>query len=77
MALMFLLLVLQWRAAARPQLHDRDRQGLCAQRHAARPLRWVTFAICVAFFALTVVLPVGQLLLSSFFQFFGFYSSTC
>ena len=36
-------------------------------------LRWVTFAICIAFFALTVALPVGQLLLSSFFQFFGFY----
>jgi iron(III) transport system permease protein len=37
------------------------------------PMRWVTFAICVAFFILTVALPVGQLFLSSFFQYFGFY----
>ena len=36
-------------------------------------MRWVTFAVCIAFFVLTVALPVGQLLLSSFFQFFGFY----
>jgi iron(III) transport system permease protein len=36
-------------------------------------LRWVTFAVCIAFFVLTVALPIGQLLLSSFFQFFGFY----
>jgi hypothetical protein len=27
----------------------------------------------VTFFVLTVALPVGQLILSSFFQFFGFY----
>ena len=38
-------------------------------------MRWVTFAVCVAFFALTVALPIGQLLLSSFFQFFGFYQA--
>src|SRR5207253_2269496 len=38
-------------------------------------LRWVTFAICLGFFGLTVALPVGQLLLSSFFQFFGFYQT--
>jgi iron(III) transport system permease protein len=32
-----------------------------------------TFALCVAFFVISVVLPIGQLLLGSFFQFFGFY----
>ena len=39
--------------------------------------RWVTFGICVLFFALTVVLPVGQLVIGSFFKFFGFYRPTC
>ena len=37
------------------------------------PWRWVTFALCVVFFLITVVLPIGQLMLGSFFQFFGFY----
>jgi iron(III) transport system permease protein len=36
-------------------------------------LRWVTFAFCALFFVVTVVLPVGQLLIGSFFKFFGFY----
>ena len=35
--------------------------------------RWVTFGSCVLFFIITVVLPVGQLLIGSFFKFFGFY----
>ena len=37
----------------------------------------MTFAVCIVFFVLTVALPVGQLLLSSFFKFFGFYKPTC
>lgn len=35
--------------------------------------RWLTFAICVLFFVLTVALPVGQLMVGSVFKFFGFY----
>ena len=35
--------------------------------------RWVTFGFCALFFAVTVVLPVSQLLIGSFFRFFGFY----
>src|SRR5258705_3600541 len=38
-------------------------------------MRWVTLAVCIVFFTLTVALPVGQLLLSSFFKFFGFYET--
>jgi iron(III) transport system permease protein len=36
-------------------------------------LRWATFGFCVLFFVVTVVLPVGQLVVGSFFKFFGFY----
>jgi hypothetical protein len=32
-----------------------------------------TFAFCALFFVVTVVLPVGQLLIGSFFKFFGLY----
>ena len=35
--------------------------------------RWVTFAFCMLFFFVTTLLPVGQLAVGSFFQFFGFY----
>ncbi|HEX3141818.1 MAG TPA: ABC transporter permease subunit, partial [Rhizobacter sp.] len=71
--LMGLLLVLQGR-----MLRGRSFTTVTGKAYAPDvtrlgPIRWVTFAICVLFFALTVALPVGQLLLSSFFQFFGFY----
>lgn len=36
--------------------------------------KWATFAFCILFFIVTVVLPVGQLMLGSVFRFFGFYS---
>ncbi len=76
LALMFLLLVMPEPPAAWPQLHHRDRQGLLAQHHAARAGRAGSPSrICILFFALTVALPIGQLLLSSFFKFFGFYEA--
>ncbi|HEY4169066.1 MAG TPA: iron ABC transporter permease, partial [Reyranella sp.] len=73
MVLMGLLLILQGRL-----LRGRSFTTVTGKAYAptvARlgPWRWATFAICVGFFVLTVALPVGQLLLSSFFQFFGFY----
>jgi iron(III) transport system permease protein len=38
------------------------------------PWRWVTFGFCILFFFVTVVLPVGQLIAGSFFQYIGFYT---
>jgi iron(III) transport system permease protein len=35
--------------------------------------RWVSFGFCFLFFAVTVLLPVGQLALASVFRFAGFY----
>jgi iron(III) transport system permease protein len=73
MALMFLLLVLQSRL-----LRGRSFTTVTGKAYAPNVtrlggMRWLAFAICVLFFVLTVALPVGQLILSSFFQFFGFY----
>lgn len=75
MALMFLLLVLQSRL-----LRGRSFTTVTGKAYAPNVtrlgwLRWVTFGICIVFFALTVALPIGQLLLSSFFKFFGFYQA--
>jgi iron(III) transport system permease protein len=73
MALMFLLLVLQARLLGGRSFTTVTGKGYSPNVTELGPLRWLTFGVCIAFFALTVVLPVGQLLLSSFFQFFGFY----
>jgi iron(III) transport system permease protein len=73
MALMFLLVLLQSRLLRGRSFTTVTGKGYSPNVTRLGGLRWVTFSICVAFFALTVVLPVGQLLLSSFFQFFGFY----
>jgi iron(III) transport system permease protein len=75
MALMFLLLVLQGRLLGGRSFTTVTGKGYQPNVTQLGWLRWVTFAICIGFFVLTVALPVGQLLLSSFFQFFGFYQA--
>jgi iron(III) transport system permease protein len=73
MGLMFLLLVVQSRLLRGRSFTTVTGKGYSPNVTRLGRMRWVTFAICIAFFAATVALPVGQLLLSSFFQFFGFY----
>jgi iron(III) transport system permease protein len=73
LALMFLLLVLQNRLLRGKSYTTVTGKAYAPNVTRLGRLRWVTFAICIVFFAFTVALPVGQLLLSSFFQFFGFY----
>jgi iron(III) transport system permease protein len=74
LALMFLLVILQWRI-----LHGRSFTTVTGKGYAPNimqlgPWRWVTFGFCILFFLITVVLPVGQLAIGSFFKFFGFYT---
>jgi iron(III) transport system permease protein len=73
MALMLLLLVLQGRILRGRSFATVTGKGYAPNVTRLGRLRWLTFAICIVFFALTVALPVGQLILSSFFKFFGFY----
>ncbi len=75
MALMFLLLVLQGRILGGRSFTTVTGKGYAPNVTELGRWRWLTFAICAMFFALTVALPVGQLLLSSFFKFFGFYEA--
>jgi iron(III) transport system permease protein len=73
MALMFLLVAWQWWVLAGRNFSTVTGKGYSPSVMRLGRLRWVTFGICVLFFVVTVALPIGQLLLSSFFRFFGFY----
>ena len=73
MGLLSLLILLRWRL-----LGNRSYQTVTGKGYnpGVIPLgrwKWATFGFCLLFFAVTVLLPVGQLLFGSFFRFFGFY----
>lgn len=72
-ALMGLFLLLQWRVLRGRSFHTVTGKGYAPRLIRLGRWRWLTFALCVLFFIISVVLPVGQLLVGSFFKFFGFY----
>jgi iron(III) transport system permease protein len=74
MALMFLLVIWQWRILGGRSYATVTGKGYSPGVTKLGRWRWAAFALCVAFFIVTVVLPLGQLLLGSMFRFFGFYS---
>jgi iron(III) transport system permease protein len=73
LALMFVLVGLQWRMLKGKSFHTVTGRGFSPAVTKLGPWRWVTFALCILFFVISVVLPAGQLLIGSFFKFFGFY----
>jgi iron(III) transport system permease protein len=73
LALMFLLVIWQWYVLRGRSFHTVTGKGYAPNVTSLGRWRWVTFAICMLFFVISVVMPVGQLLLGSFFKFFGFY----
>jgi iron(III) transport system permease protein len=75
MALMFVLLLLQSRLLRGRSFTTVTGKGYAPNVTRLGWMRWVTFSVCIAFFLATVALPIGQLLLSSFFKFFGFYEA--
>ena len=74
MALMFLLVVMQWRLLGNRSFQTVTGKGYAPGITQLGPWRWLTFALCVLFFILAVALPFAQLLVGSFFRFFGFYT---
>src|SRR6185503_20052939 len=73
MALMFLLVAWQWRLLGGRSFFTVTGKGYTPRVTRLGRWRWATFGFCVLFFVVTVVLPVGQLIIGSFFKFFGFY----
>jgi iron(III) transport system permease protein len=73
MVLMFALVAWQWRLLGSRSFVTVTGKGYTPRVTRLGRWRWVTFAACGLFFAVTVVLPVGQLVIGSFFRFFGFY----
>jgi len=73
MALLFLIVLLQWRILRGRSFQTVTGKGYSPTVMKLGKWRWVTFGFCILFFFVTVVLPVGQLLIGSFFKFFGFY----
>src|SRR5882672_1542350 len=73
MVLMFGLVAWQWRLLGGRSFFTVTGKGYTPKVARLGRWRWATFAFCMLFFVVTVVLPVGQLLVSSFFKFSGFY----
>ncbi len=74
MVLMFVLVVWQWWLLKGRTFTTVTGKGYSPNIMKLGPWKWVTFGFCILFFIVTVVLPVGQLIIGSFFKFFGFYS---
>ena len=73
MLLMFALVFAQWRILRGRTFTTVTGKGYQPSVMKLGKWRWVTFAFCILFFFVTVVLPVSQLFIGSFFRFFGFY----
>lgn len=76
MVLMFGLVAWQWRLLGNRSFFTVTGKGYTPRVTRLGPWRWATFGFCVAFITVTVVLPVGQLVVGSFFKFFGFYRTS-
>lgn len=74
MGLMFVLVIWQWRILGGRSYHTVTGKGYAPAVMKLGRWRWATFALCVGFFVVTVLLPLGQLAAGSMFRFFGFYS---
>ncbi|MDH7797659.1 MULTISPECIES: iron ABC transporter permease [unclassified Beijerinckia] len=74
MALMFILVIWQWRLLRGRTFSTVTGKGYSPSVMKLGKWKWVTFGFCILFFFVTVVLPIGQLAIGSFFRFFGFYS---
>ncbi len=73
MILMFALVFMQWRILRGRTFTTVTGKGYQPKVMKLGKWRWATFAFCILFFFVTVILPVSQLFIGSFFRFFGFY----
>lgn len=74
MVIMFVVIAFQWKV-----LGGRSFQTVTGKGYSPGVVdlgihRWSAFVLCCLYVALTLIMPIGQLLVGSFFRFFGFYS---
>jgi len=74
LVLMFVVVVGQWKLLGNRSFQTVTGKGYSPNITKLGPWKYVTLGFCLLFFFITVILPVGQLILGSFFKFFGFYS---
>ena len=72
-ALMFCLVMLQWRILARRSFQTVSGKGFSPRLIRLGRWRWVTFAFCLLFVTLAVIAPVLQMIVGTFFEYFGYY----
>jgi len=69
----FLLVWLQGRLLRGREFTTVRGKGFSTRLHDLRKWRWVTFAFCMAFIVIMIVLPLGALLLGTFMNTIGFF----
>lgn len=72
--IMLLLIVLQWRLLGNRSFQTVTGKGYMPRLFHLGRWRGLAFALCALTFLIMTVLPAAQLLVGSFFQYFGFYS---
>ncbi|MFV0245037.1 MAG: ABC transporter permease [Qingshengfaniella sp.] len=73
--LMFLVLLVQWKLIGNASSYQTvSGKGFRPGVIRLGRWRWLTFGFCLLFFFITVVLPVGQLIVGSVFRYIGFYT---
>lgn len=73
MLLLLVIVLLQWKLLRGRSFTTISGKGYSPGIIRLGKWRWLTFVFCMLYFVVTVVLPVSQLLIGSFFKFFGFY----
>jgi iron(III) transport system permease protein len=73
MVLMVALVAVQWLMLRGRSFQTVTGKGFTPRLIRLGRWRWATFAFCMLFFVLTVLLPIGQLVTGSVFQYFGIY----
>lgn len=73
MAITFILVLTQRRMMGGKEYFTITGKGYRPQVVKLGLWKWTTFGFCLAYFTVAVVLPISQLILSSFFMIFGLY----
>ena len=73
MAIIFLLIVMQWRMIKGKQFTTITGRGYRVRVNKLGKWRWVTFSIVLCFIIIVVILPMAVLVMGSFMKVFGYF----